>query len=963
MRSKLSNVFKLLFITLLVVSLGCFFVACGGNNEETAKYTVTVINGTGGGEYEENTDVTVTATVPEGQTFEKWTSDGADVSTDNPYTFKVTKDITLTAVFDDPTVVKYTVTVINGSGTGRYAENSQVTVVAAETEGRIFIEWRINGEKVSEDAEYTFTVTENVTLTAVFEDVEIVEVSSALVIGDVHLAKEESCKTNLLKTLRYVKANKNIKVLLFNGDSVDFASQANYDLFDACLEEVFGDVATEDRPQFLFNMGNHEFYPNVNCDYRETVYSREFGLFRTFANKWMTEPIGEDESVYMRKVDGISYIVIFPGNSQLAAAGGFLDSDFETLRTYLDQATVDGAPCIVATHWAWGYTYGGPSYGMPDQNIVRDFTQLLTNYPSVINVTSHTHFSDLHERDLDQTNYTTVNVGTHCLGKHVSGVETDENGDAVTYMNISGRGINSTVDNTAFSMYWSGTIHFGIKMQFGEESVVIKRCNIGKGQDYEHGSWTIPYGITTDNKHDKFYYEAGERQGETLTFDSAETLYTVLAARPDSDNVSFTLRFNDVDQYWAVEGYKAEIYDADNQLVKKAWWQSLFWTDRGQKSSYSFKLSDVPRSSQYTVKVYPMDFFGHYNEPLTKFINTAEEPIDSHPDAIEISAKYTYDPAGFGVDKFSGSSKAFTFEYKPVEKSTNTGNNIAFTLWTVNWSPRVTGLVYVDIVNNTVTDGVQELGKVEELENGWHRVTIDCVDMPLNYGEGATGNEDVRVLYFNTVNHAFLLDGVGFVDGKVAEITYGVGVKYGTGAGSYKQGTEVTVTAEVIEDRTFVEWQVDGVRVSKDNPYTFTVTQDVALVAVYDPPIVETKEYLKAGYAIALPDYDPAHTTTLEFDVFAVGVGNTYARINIVFTDTNGVSTKFYRVTYAGVNMGYNAEGVSCSQISENTWHVVMTLSELTNGSGVSLGKVVKMSDGGSKDLGGCWIDNIEFKA
>ena len=54
---------------------------------------------TGGGEYEEGTEVALTATAAEGYEFVKWTSGETEVSTENPYTFTVTADVALVANF------------------------------------------------------------------------------------------------------------------------------------------------------------------------------------------------------------------------------------------------------------------------------------------------------------------------------------------------------------------------------------------------------------------------------------------------------------------------------------------------------------------------------------------------------------------------------------------------------------------------------------------------------------------------------------------------------------------------------------------------------------------------------------------------------------------------------------------------------------------------------------------------
>jgi hypothetical protein len=63
------------------------------------------------------------------------------------------------------------------------------------------------------------------------------------------------------------------------------------------------------------------------------------------------------------------------------------------------------------------------------------------------------------------------------------------------------------------------------------------------------------------------------------------------------------------------------------------------------------------------------------------------------------------------------------------------------------------------------------------------------------------------------------------------------------GAGQYEEGTQVTLTATAAEGYEFVNWTVDGTEVSTENPYTFNVTADVALVANFkEAATVVTKE-------------------------------------------------------------------------------------------------------------------------
>ena len=63
------------------------------------------------------------------------------------------------------------------------------------------------------------------------------------------------------------------------------------------------------------------------------------------------------------------------------------------------------------------------------------------------------------------------------------------------------------------------------------------------------------------------------------------------------------------------------------------------------------------------------------------------------------------------------------------------------------------------------------------------------------------------------------------------------------GAGQYEEGTQATLTATAAEGYEFVNWTVDGTEVSTENPYTFNVTADVALVANFkEAAAVTTKE-------------------------------------------------------------------------------------------------------------------------
>lgn len=132
----------------------------------------TMGSASGGGSYTYNTSCTLTATAETGYHFVNWTVSGSQVSASNPYTFTVEDDTTVQANF---AIDAFTVTTAvndqtmgSATGGGQYQPNSTATVVATPTSGYEFVEWQVGGSTVSTNATYSFTVTQNVTVTAVF---------------------------------------------------------------------------------------------------------------------------------------------------------------------------------------------------------------------------------------------------------------------------------------------------------------------------------------------------------------------------------------------------------------------------------------------------------------------------------------------------------------------------------------------------------------------------------------------------------------------------------------------------------------------------------------------------------------------------------------------------------------------------------------------------------------------------
>lgn len=129
----------------------------------------------GGGTYTQGQSVTLQATPASGYQFVAWMEGGAEISTDTSYTFNASGNRTITAVF---AAITYTVTASTDpvgsgttiiTGTGTYQQGESVTVTASPDDGYKFVKWTEGGQTVSESASYTFTVSGDRALVAVFE--------------------------------------------------------------------------------------------------------------------------------------------------------------------------------------------------------------------------------------------------------------------------------------------------------------------------------------------------------------------------------------------------------------------------------------------------------------------------------------------------------------------------------------------------------------------------------------------------------------------------------------------------------------------------------------------------------------------------------------------------------------------------------------------------------------------------
>ena len=151
-------------------------------------------------------------------------------------------------------------------GNGLYKEGSEVTITATANEGCRFVNWTKNGAEFSTEAEYTFAVTEDLELTANFEEIPPVVVETYTV----SLAVNNPAWGNVFQSgngiyeegveiMITANANEGYRFVNWTNNGTEFSKEAVYKFavtenleLIANFEKNSGDVAneTQDKDNF-----------------------------------------------------------------------------------------------------------------------------------------------------------------------------------------------------------------------------------------------------------------------------------------------------------------------------------------------------------------------------------------------------------------------------------------------------------------------------------------------------------------------------------------------------------------------------------------------------------------------------------------------------------------------------------------------------------------------------------------
>ena len=808
----------------------------------------------GAGTYNAGTECTLTATLIEGMggyEFLYWADENDDmVSEDNPYNFTVTADANLKAVFSQETyMITATASPSEGgtvTGFGGFTYNQLCTLVATANEGYQFVNWTLNGSEVSNDATYAFNVTESRDLVANFAlDVLPVYTVTALVdpeeAGTVEGAG--SFEQGATCTLTATAAN----------EGYDFQYWADEN----------GDMVSEDNP-FEFTVTGDVTYT--------AMFSTNIYLITVTANPSVGGTVtggggftwGTSCTLIAEAAEGYTFLNwtlnggVVSTDAQFTfdvyQSGDYV-ANFTLLPTYTITATVNPEEAGTVTG-AGNYLEGAectlevtPNVGYTFVNWTLDDVEVSAELSFTFNVTADAEYvANFTQDEYEIQIPVTVENGEVVIEGGIDGTNMFHYGDMCTLTAIPAPGFyfvgweeNGVMVSTEnpWTFEVTGPAYYTpIFMEYNTYQItVVANPNAGgtvDGGGIFHENDVITLTATVNEGYTFINWTLnGEEVSTDLSFDITVTENATYVANYVQQVFYVTVIETPAeggDVYGIIPG---GYYLYGHTCVLQALPNPGYSFDHWAKDGVT-----VTTDAYYTFDVYANTvmtaYFNHDQYTITAVADPVaggtatvsnSNPYFGQSCTLTATANTGYTFVNWTKD---GEQVATTASYTfTVEESANFVAHFSQNIYTIELQTNPAGVAHVFIQNGgngQFTYGQDITLKVGNINNGYNFVswtkngTVVSTDPTCTVT--VTGNA-TYVANFDIDMFTITATAVPSIGGYVA------------GAGEFAYGESCTLTATARPGYTFLRWMKNGVQVSTDANYTFTVTANASFVAQF----------------------------------------------------------------------------------------------------------------------------------
>ena len=346
------------------------------------------------------------------------------------------------------------------------------------------------------------------------------------IISDLQLAPQGGSDTydNSYRQALELLEEQDVDMMINVGDYTDTNTQEAADNVSRILNEVY---PAEERPISLSIMGNHDYWLPYFVDCWEIPFKSKM------QNRAM-EAVGETSPWTHKVVNGYHFIGFSP------TSGDMDDTAYEEKIGWAEEqiklAVQDDPdkPVFVITHAPPAGTVN--STGDEESDLL---DQLFSQYPQVVSISGHTHFSLMDDRSIWQGEYTALN--TQSLSYISLGRSTGEDPD-------------SAIEQNPMCMI----------MEISDDQLVINRYSVLTGQK-QGDTWEIGLPI---QEHLDRYTDARAEQSAAPVFPENTSASAEFKTYDDETGRELVLHFTSAQHDRYVYGYRITMKDAQGEDVR-----------------------------------------------------------------------------------------------------------------------------------------------------------------------------------------------------------------------------------------------------------------------------------------------------------------------------------------------------------------------------------------------------------
>ena len=503
--------------------------------------------------------------------------------------------------------------------------------------------------------------------TAVFADIQLCAKEN----GDGYVGNAGNTVHAYISLKNHFKLCKeqNVDVIFMNGDIVNNAIPAYYDLYEEAFTSVYG-TDDEQYPEIIYNMGNHEWW-----DISEQETAGAVSLFRQHARIGQVE---RETSVkyyldgettlptYYKIVEGVPFLVVSGENSS-GEIGDTMKSEIASWLIEMSNlpSVKAGGPIYVAYHCALHTTLTHGNGAFYQSYVLEN---LLKEYPQAIVFTGDTHYSGVNERAINQVDFTAINIGSSSYSRMDKMSATMTGNEHFYNMKIKGgKTSDELLGDADYKHEYTPTIH--IMNTFDNLDTTIDRyfsTDDEKHPTHINKTWDIPRGTNKSN----FTY-TNERFKNTQ---ASNDLYgadgvswnSSAEVRFGARDGKMTVRFPDTNEYHYTEHFKIDVTGNTTKTYDVV---GNYYKYNLEPDNMYFFLEDLPSGDSYTVKVTAYDYF---DNPSLNYLESNVNDVSVCADEVDNAFTNTYAELSNHLhfeEHAIGSNSSIEYYYNGVKKN------------------------------------------------------------------------------------------------------------------------------------------------------------------------------------------------------------------------------------------------------------------------------------------------------